>query len=282
MRFRLATINFWGTSEPLEGRIELAKAQLAAVDADAIGMQEVRPIDGKSGTTTADVLAAHLDMEAVYEVTLRWQDDAFFPGHPGGEEGLAILSRYPIAEHRVTRLPDERPTEARILLSAKIDTPVGETWVHTTHLHWRLADGMARERQVVAIDEVVRSIDSERPQLLCGDFNAEPEADEIRFLRGLTTLAGRRTHYQDAWQRCYPGERGWTWAMTNENTQPLRSIDIDRRIDYIFVTTRKKDGRGTIYDAELILQQPHPEEGYCASDHYGLAAEIELGSPLLA
>ncbi|HUP24819.1 MAG TPA: hypothetical protein VNB06_18010 [Thermoanaerobaculia bacterium] len=73
-------------------------------------------------------------------------------------------------------------------------------WCHTTHLHYRLDDGLAREQQVLAIDEVVRNIDATQ-QLLCGDFNASPDHDEIRFLRGLTTLSGRRTHYQDAWQR---------------------------------------------------------------------------------
>src|SRR5690606_27935008 len=114
---------------------------------------------------------------------------------------------------------------------ALVDAPAGPVWCHTTHLHYRLDDGLARERQVVAIDDVVRQLASDQPQILCGDFNAPPEADEIRFLRGLTTLAGRRTHYQDAWQRCRGDAPGHTWSSDNEHTRPLRSLDIDRRID---------------------------------------------------
>ena len=36
--------------------------------------------------------------------------------------------------------------------------------------------------------------------ILCGDFNAQPDSDEIRFLSGFTVLEGRTTYYQDAWR----------------------------------------------------------------------------------
>ena len=113
------------------------------------------------------------------------------------------------------------------------------------------------------------------PQILCGDFNAPPDADEIRFLRGLTTLGGRRTHFQDAWLRVHPGEPGITWSSENEQTRPLRSLDIDRRIDYVFVTTRRRDGRGSVRDARVVLDE-RDDDGQCASDHYGVLAEITL------
>ena len=274
-KLRIVTINFWGTQPPLDQRLALAADQLAALSPDVIGMQEVRPLDGRSGPTTADHLAEHLGMQSVYEVAVKWNDDDFFAGHPGGQEGLAILSRHPIAEHRAIRLPEARKVEARILLSARVETPAGSVWCHTTHLHYRLDDGVARENQVVAIDDALRAIDTDRAQILCGDFNAPPDADEIRFLRGLTTLAGRRTHYQDAFLRVHPEDAGHTWCSENEHTRPLRSLDLDRRIDYVFVTTRKKDGRGTVIDARVTLEDRN-RNGHCASDHYGVVAEIQI------
>jgi len=273
---RACTINFWGNEPPLDERLRLAEKQLRALAPDLVGIQETRPLDGKRGRTTADVLAEALDMHRVYEVTLRWQDDDFFPGHPGGEEGLAILSRSPILEHRATPLPEARKTEARILLSARVDSPAGPVWFHTTHLHYRLADGIAREHQVVAIDDVIAGLDA-TPQILCGDFNAPPDSDEIRFLRGLHTLAGRRTHYQDAFLRVHPGDPGITWSSENQQTRPLRSLDIDRRIDYLFVTTRRKDGRGTVVDAGLALTE-RGAGGVCASDHYGVWADVQVAA----
>jgi endonuclease/exonuclease/phosphatase family metal-dependent hydrolase len=274
---RMCTINFWGTEPPLDERLRLAEKQLRELGPDVVGMQEVRPLDGRAGRTTADVLAEALGMHRVYEVTLRWQDGDFFPGHAGGEEGLAILSRHPILEHRATPLPEARKTEARILLSARVQTPAGPVWCHTTHLHYRLDDGIAREQQVVAIDDVLRATATDAPQLLCGDFNATPDHDEIRFLRGLHTLAGRRTHYQDAFLRVHPDDRGITWSSENEHTRPLRSLDIDRRIDYVFVTTRKKDGRGTVLDAGVALTE-RGAAGVCASDHYAVWADVQIAT----
>ena len=122
---------------------------------------------------------------------------------------------------------------------------------------------------------MLRAIATDGPQVLCGDFNATPAHDEIRFLRGETTLAGRRTHYQDAWSKCHPQEPGHTWCTQNPLTQSQRSLDVDRRIDYIFATTRADDGRGAIRDAQVVLDG-RDARGECASDHYGVQADIQI------
>jgi endonuclease/exonuclease/phosphatase family metal-dependent hydrolase len=138
------------------------------------------------------------------------------------------------------------------------------------------------------VDEALRAMGrglTDAPQLLCGDFNAEPDSDEIRFLRGLTTLGQRRTHFQDAWLRCHreaqrgdgPAQ-GITWSSENEHTRPLRSLDIDRRIDYVMVTSRKRDGRGTVRRCEVVMTAREGEgaDSVCASDHFGVLAEVQI------
>jgi endonuclease/exonuclease/phosphatase family metal-dependent hydrolase len=270
---RVVTLNFWGQEPPLSTRLGLAERQLRALAPDVIAMQEVRPMDGAArGRTTAGHLAVALGLQHVYEPAVPGQ------GEEGAEEGLAILSRHPIAEHRVTRLPVPRPGEARILLSAGIDAPCARVWLHCTHLHYRLDDGVARERQVVAIDEAMRDLGAGEPDapvhVLCGDFNATPDSDEIRFLRGLTTLAGRRTFYQDAFARVHPGEDGFTWCTEVGEARARRSIDWDRRLDYVFVSARRKDGRGTVLDARVVLGERH--DGTAASDHHGVLADIQI------
>jgi endonuclease/exonuclease/phosphatase family metal-dependent hydrolase len=277
---RVVTLNFWGNEPPLDTRLALAVRQLRELDADVICMQECRPLDGKSGRTTADVFADELGMHAHYATSCAWKDGDY-AGLPAGEEGLAIITRdKPLATRRL-ELPEARPTETRQLLSVQLATG----WVHTTHLHYRLDDGVAREKQVLAIDAEIRAIgrdNTSAPHILCGDFNATPDSDEMRFLRGLTTLDNRRTHFQDAWLRlhreCIQGDgpnEGITWSSENELTRPLRSLDIDRRIDYIYVTSRKKDGRGTIHDCRVTLTER--EAGICASDHYAVVADIQVG-----
>jgi len=257
---RIVTLNLWGTQPPLDARLALAARQLAALAPDAVCLQEVRPHDGR---TTAHVIAERLGMVAHYAIATKTEDT---------EEGLAIITRAPLADARTLFLPDARRGDTRILLSGK----VGDIWVHTTHLHYRLDDGLAREHQVVAIDAAIRACGRDNtspPQILCGDFNAIADSDEIRFLRGLTTLDNKRTHFQDAWLRRHPHDEGITWSSENELTRPLRSLDIDRRIDYVFVTSRKKDGRGTIHDCRVVLTDR--EDGVCASDHYGVYADVQ-------
>lgn len=266
---RIVTLNFWGTEPPLDKRLALAIRQLQALQVDVVCLQECRPLDGIDGRTTAHVIAEALGMEATYATSVAWEAGQYGPNP--GQEGLAILARA-IGEVRTLPLPEPRVADARLLLSANIDG----IWVHTTHLHYRLDDGVAREKQVCAIDSAIRALrtDTSPPQILCGDFNATPDSDEIRFLRGLTTLEGRRTHFQDAWMRVHGDERGHTWSSENELTRPLRSLDIDRRIDYVFVTSRKKDGRGTIRDCRIALDER--EDGICASDHYGVLADVQV------
>ncbi len=281
---RIVTLNLWGLSAPLGRRLALAAAQLRDLAPDVVALQEVRPLDGTAGRTTADELADALGMHATYRTAVTWAD---------GQEGLGLLTRAAPLEVRALPLPEARPADARLLLSALVPTAAGPIWVHTTHLHYRLDDGVARERQVVAVDEAVRACgrgNDDAPQILCGDFNATPDSDELRFLRGLTTLAGRRTHFQDAWLRLHrEPERGdgpaqgITWSAENEHTRPLRSLDIDRRIDYVLVTSRKRDGRGTVRRAEVVLtgRDGHGADAVSASDHYGVLAEvqIEAGAP---
>jgi endonuclease/exonuclease/phosphatase family metal-dependent hydrolase len=281
---RVVTLNLWGIEPPLEARLALAVRQLRALAPDVVCLQEVRPLDGCAGRTTAEQIAEELGMTAHYETAVAWESR---PQLSAGQEGVAVIARQ-IRETRVLALPEARPTEARILLSAAIDTAGGPIWVHTTHLHYRLDDGVAREHQVLAIDEAIRRLGRDRespPQILCGDFNATADSDEIRFLRGLTTLAGRRTHFQDAWLRLHgepvPGDGpadGVTWSSQNRFTRPLRSLDLDRRIDYVFVTTRKKDGRGTVHDCRVVLTERESagEVAICASDHYGVCADIQV------
>lgn len=282
---RLVTLNLWGLAGDVGARLRLAARQLGTLGADVIALQEVRPLDGVSGRTTADELAGLLDMQCAYSTSVTWVDDELAAGMPAGQEGLAILSRLPIEDTRSLGLPDARPGDARQLWSARVATAAGPIWVHTTHLHYRLDDGLGREAQVLAIDEAIRAAGRDvgmPPQLLCGDFNATADSDEMRFLRGLTTLGGRRTHFQDAWLRLHrepgPGDgpaQGITWSAENPHTRALRSLDLDRRIDYVYVTTRQRSGAGTVRHVEVALTERDGET--CASDHFGVLADVQVG-----
>jgi endonuclease/exonuclease/phosphatase family metal-dependent hydrolase len=262
---KVVTLNLWGEQPPLERRMELAVEGLRALSPDVVGLQEVRQVPG-AVANQAETLARALGLQHYFEPATPWG---------GGDEGLAILSRHPIVERRVHELPHAVPTERRLLLGGVLDTPAGRVEVYTTHLNYRLTDGGKREDQIVALDEQIGKTASELPKILMGDFNATPDSDEIRFLRGLHTSAGRRTFWQDAWERRHGHADGFTWARANPYTSRLRWLERDRRLDYIFVSPLKRDGRGVVRDCRIVLDRAGAD-GALPSDHFGLFAEVQL------
>jgi len=262
---RCLTLNLWGAEPPLEARMAAVVQGLAELSPCVVALQEVREVPSRLPNQAESIAKA-----AGY-------DHVFAAATPfgGGHEGLAILAREQILEHGHEELPHAGPEERRILLSARIRCGQGSVWVHTTHLNYRLAHGKQREDQVQAIETSIAARATDSPQILMGDFNARPESDEIRWLRGQVTLGGRRTYFQDAWDRLHPGEPGWTWAAANPYTAKLAFLEPDRRIDYIFVTPMRGDGRGTIHSCEMVLREPGAGQVF-ASDHFGLLAEIQI------
>jgi endonuclease/exonuclease/phosphatase family metal-dependent hydrolase len=262
---RVVTVNMWGEQPPLEARMRGLVDGLRILHADIVALQEVRQIPGVL-PNQAETLARALGMEWHFEPATPWG---------GGDEGLALLSRFPIL-HRVHRqLPHATLEERRIILGVTVETPVGRLSAFTTHLNYRLSEGAKREDQIFEGEELVAGTSSELPKIYMGDFNAVPDSDEIRFLRGLHSLRGKRTFYQDAFEQRHPGEPGYTWARANPHTERLRWLAPDRRIDYIFVTAMRRDGRGTVLDCRIVFDQPDAD-GCHPTDHFGLCADIQI------
>jgi len=266
---RFVTLNLWGDNGPWEARLAQVGAELDRLAPDVVALQEVREVPGRVPNQAA-ALAGPRGWHQIFVPSTGWG---------GGHEGLALLSRFPIGEHDWRPLPHSTETEGRIVLSARLDTEVGQIWAHTTHLSYRENEGLKREEQVQVIDEVVSAHVNDAPHVVMGDFNTVPESDEIRWLTGLCTLGGRRVNYQDAWAEAHPGEPGYTWTRANHYTERMHWLRRDRRLDYIFVTPVRRDRRGAILGAELAFDQtqrsPAGERLY-ASDHFGLVADVRL------
>jgi endonuclease/exonuclease/phosphatase family metal-dependent hydrolase len=266
---RFLTLNIWGENGPWEARLALVSEKLDGIAPDVVALQEVRDVPGRVPNQAAS-LAAPRGWHHVFAPSTAWG---------GGHEGLAVLSRFPIGAHESRVLPHSADTEGRIVLSARVDSDAGELWVHTTHLSYRESEGTRREDQVLIVDEVVTAHKNDRPQVVMGDFNAVPGSDEIRWMCGLTSLNGRRTFFQDAWDVAHPGDPGWTWARANPYTDRMHWLRADRRLDYIFVTPIRRDRRGTVLGARVLFDEPAvlaSGERVFASDHFGVAADVQV------
>jgi endonuclease/exonuclease/phosphatase family metal-dependent hydrolase len=262
------TLNLWNVSGDWRARRAAVVAWVRRLSPDVVCLQEV--MDDGGDRNTARWLAAELGGYPGFA----------FGGLPlGGTSSLfgpAVLSRWPVASSAAYPLPNAPgPTDVeRVLLHVR----TGGLDVFSVHLTSLYESGALRERQCVAIDRLVAehaaplssSSSSSMPPVLAGDFNAEPDSAEIRFLCGLGSLEGRSTYWQDAWRVAGGRGPGWTW----DNRNPFAALDFepDRRIDYVFVGWRHPSGAGRVESCRVVCDRA--VGGVFPSDHFGVLAEI--------
>jgi endonuclease/exonuclease/phosphatase family metal-dependent hydrolase len=261
-RLTVLTLNIWNRQGPWEERAKLIRRGLETLRPDLVGLQEVLRHEAEP-LNQAQELTAGLD----YHV-------AFAPAwHIGGglQFGNAVLSRWPITTAENFMLPGEPSQETRALLYVRAQSPAGDIPVFCTHLDWQFHHGYVRERQVAFIADKVHELAPTDgfPPILMGDFNAEPDAAEIRYLRGLVTLRGRSTYFADCFGQCGEGP-GYTFARSNLYAAKLR--EPNRRIDYIFVRGPDRKLRGEPLSARVVFTEA--DNGVFPTDHYGVVAEI--------
>jgi endonuclease/exonuclease/phosphatase family metal-dependent hydrolase len=259
---KVLTLNIWNRLGPWEERLVAIRDTLAKERPDVVGLQEVITTPFGDLLDQGKAIAEGFG----YEV-------AFGRAHGEGFSfGNAVLSRWPIARSECFALPDGEGSEPRAVTAAELAAPFGTLPFFSTHLAWRYHEGAVRQAQAVAVAEHVRSWSpSDVPAVLVGDFNAEADADEIRYLRGLTALGrGRCVYFADAYGTVGDLARGATFAKSNPFAATLR--EPDRRIDYIFVHRTNDDVRGEPVAARVAFNEP--VNGVFPSDHYGVIATL--------
>ena len=274
---RVATINVWNKAGPWLARLPLIRRELERLQPDVVGLQEVlrfRPDDAgdvplSTSNDQATEIADGLGFQLAYSVASDYGNGLKF--------GNAVLSRYPIVHEQSFQLPGIESGETRSLLYAMCQTPHGSLPVFVTHLNWKFHHGAVRQRQVAFIAERIAELSPidgpHLPPVLLGDFNAAPDADEIRFLTGLCALGGKTVYFADAWVFAGQGP-GHTYDRQNDYAAKAR--EPSRRIDYIFVRGPDRQFRGEPMHAELAFDAA--EQGATSlvwpSDHFGVVADI--------
>jgi endonuclease/exonuclease/phosphatase family metal-dependent hydrolase len=151
--------------EGADGKVDLARlaAVIQAQAPDVVLLQEVDSRCKRSGGVDQPVELAKLTgLQQVFGKAMDFQE---------GEYGQAILSRYPLSDLRIHRLPGEG--EPRIAVSAVAETPIGPVTVAGIHLDYQDEARQLAQAQVAsaALLEIATS-----PVILAGDFNANPDS----------------------------------------------------------------------------------------------------------
>ncbi|MEM8926486.1 MAG: endonuclease/exonuclease/phosphatase family protein [Actinomycetota bacterium] len=260
---RVATWNLWWRFGDWVERQPAIASELRALDADVVLLQEVWATDDED---QADVLADACGMSVA---RTRRAD--------GGPQpfGNAVLSRWPIEHLETIVLSDADGTPShRSALAAGIAAPTGPWIVIVTHLAWQYDRSELRQRQlaeVVALAARHGAGDADGPPVvLGGDFNAVPDADEIRRLTGLAAPYLADLVFTDCWAATGDGD-GHTWTRDNPNSAD--AMWPRRRLDYLFVAWPRPKPLGNPLDCALFGVEPRA--GVVGSDHYGVVATLD-------
>lgn len=261
---RVATVNILQDQSRWGERREVLRGGLAGVGADVIALQEVRdPLGGGNARWLADALGG-------YEVRACAK-----AGRGGRREGLAVLSRLPVAGDEVLDLGSQR----RVAQLVRVEAGGRPVVVVNGHYQFPVGAHRAQVRQVGRVLERVRGLGPGAAVVACGDFNATPESPAIAAMRGAFTSAHRAHHGREPDFTC-PTPLINGGRIRRRATRGLlgvlgvRPSDVWRAtLDYLFV------GPGVrVVDCRVILDQPDLNDPTLyASDHFGLAATLEIG-----
>jgi endonuclease/exonuclease/phosphatase family metal-dependent hydrolase len=247
---RVVTWNVWGRYGEWERREKRLHEELVRVQPDVVGLVESWASDDT-------------DQPAAIASTLGYANSAFAAGSHK-DSGLGLVSRWPITSHELRPLGEKKGG----VLCAQIEGPRGRIQLFVVALDWPLSASAVRQQQVRELLQIVADTTTfEYITVLCGDFNAHPDSDEMRMLLGKS--AADRVFY-DAWEIAGDGTAGITWS--NEN--PLARIGKypDRRFDYVLSEWPRLGAAGHPVHCERLGVLP--EDAEQISDHYGVLADL--------
>ena len=246
-RLHVATLNILNLADRWHERLALILADMAALQPDLLGLQEVVYVMQQDRLIGAAG-------EGRYGAVRGWA------GRP--EYGNSLLVREPLEATEVDRLELGLNRAAH---RALIRLTGGATVLMVvTHLHHLGPDEAARDEQTRSLLEWLDGAPAADARIVVGDFNADPAEPTVQRM----LAAGYRSAYAES----NGAEPAVTWPSGLQ--APAMDTDgLPECLDYIWVT-----GLVRVGSCRLVFDRPDPEDPTLyPSDHLGLSAQLEIG-----
>jgi endonuclease/exonuclease/phosphatase family metal-dependent hydrolase len=268
---RWCSWNLWAIGPELRTRTDAARTTLERLAPDLCCLQEVRA-DGQLDVATELADALGLQLGRGPAVGADWWSARV--GETLRVDNV-VLSRWPIEQCDVLTLPGPAGSaEVRSALLARIESPEGALRVVSLQLSSSPLDSALRMAQLeVLADALLGSKRADETVLVAGDFNAEPDADEVRRFCGHTTAPMRSGFVAlDLWRHAEVGETGWTWDQANPHV--LATREPSSRIDYLMAGPTPAGVMPLVHCVERFATSS--VGGVWASDHAGVVADLAI------
>lgn len=253
---RIITWNVWGLYGPWPEREAAIVATLRDASPDIVVLTESW---AKGDDSQCARLAGPLGLPHHTFSGVTAQEDK------AALSGVAVMSRWPIRRESSLTFGSAR------LQFAELSGPRGLIQVYGLVMDaWWFDESQARQDAVrKLLTHVNEDQDKQAPLIACGDFNTDPDSDEIRMLTGRTTAPVPRLSFY-AWEVAGPPAPGHTWS--NNNPWATQLLWPNRRIDYTFSANSRPGGAG--HPIHTALFGIHPVNNTYPSDHYALQSDL--------
>ena len=249
----IATYNLWNSDEGMPDRESHIIDEIRKASADILCLQEVRD----------EALAMRIAEYAGYT-------NCFFDHYPGEDEGLCILSRLQFDKY------------GSVMGSANAVYGLfncENKRIGVINAHLPYYSEAERERQIVCSVNAANMLDADA-FYLAGDLNCGDTSDVQRFLKGDCLLG-----HCEAKPRWFDLALAYA-ELTSTSAEPTlnfrrnprfrhNTIETNARVDCIWLRNTYPQGFPELKNCMLFGQHVYEDIALAASDHYGVAVEIE-------
>ncbi len=232
----------WPRYRRLPERLDAFAHLVEAERIDILLLQEVASTPDLNG---GEWLADRLGMAYIYSRA---------NGHHsiGFEEGLAVLSRFPLRGPQIRQLSSPRnPFVRRLAVGATVDTPCGELSAFSVHLGIVRRDNAEQHAQ---LRKLVNGNGGKTPVVVGGDFNAAESTLQIK---------QSKAEWLDTYRHIYPLGK----AHTHSLRLPWGVMLNRRRLDYIFLHHHEPDWQ--VLETRHVISPGEPH-----SDHQAVLTRL--------
>ena len=248
VEMKIATYNIWND----EATLELRAKQI---------IEEIRAVE-----VSTEFYNNHLVTESGYV-------HHAFMQYPGEEEGLAMLSHYPLIF--LESLYQREQYGNSLAMNAFFMVDGVRFSLTNVHLPWNSVS--AREYQILAIDRHLREQNADF-HILLGDFNSDTGSSTDRYLCGEQTLHGCEAN--PCWNdlakayaaRMEENVKATLDTVYNPRWAGKNSISAPKVMDRIYI--RNHWNETELESVRLFGTTISKKTGYAASDHYGVVADV--------
>jgi endonuclease/exonuclease/phosphatase family metal-dependent hydrolase len=258
---RVVTWNVWGRyGADWELRQAALEETLESMAPDLVCLVEAWR---QGGQAQPGRVAARLGLP-YHQFAGDWQQE-------GWVSGIGLVSRWPMTKTVHRRLRSADGAGSGQVVHVAVAGERGRIQLFAVMLDYQLDASGLRQDQVRQLAQFIAETVSRSDLIVvCGDFNAGPDSDEIRMLTGRSAAPVPGMVFYDAWEVAGDGSPGFTWS----NRNPLAAVGLfpDRRFDYILSAWPRRGGAGhPTHCALLGVRAPGEQQ---VSDHYGLVADL--------